>query len=63
LECCFTDTTGSFVSEASVYRPLMGRGLIASPAFILMKAAGPRVPITSSEKRLEIWQPASLLLR
>ena len=35
----FTDTEGSFVSEASVYRLLRGRGLITSPAFILMKAA------------------------
>ena len=35
----FTDTKGSFVSEASVYRLLKDHGLITSPAFILMKAA------------------------
>ena len=35
----FTDTKASFVSEASVYRLLKDHGLIASPAFILMKAA------------------------
>jgi hypothetical protein len=29
----------SFVSEASVYRPLKARGLVTSPAFIVMKAA------------------------
>src|SRR5262249_17750880 len=34
----FTDTNGSFVSEASVYRLLKDHGLITSPAFILMKA-------------------------
>ena len=35
----FTDTKGSFVSEASVYRLLKDHGLITSPAFILMRAA------------------------
>jgi transposase-like protein len=35
----FTDTKGSFVSEASVYRLLKDHDLITSPAFILMKAA------------------------
>src|SRR5262249_8977128 len=35
----FTDTNGSFVSEASVYRLLKDHGLITSPAFVLMKAA------------------------
>ena len=34
----FTDAEGYFVSEASVYRLLKARDLIASPAFITMKA-------------------------
>ena len=32
----FTDTEGYFVSEASVYRLLKARDLIASPAFIVV---------------------------
>jgi hypothetical protein len=35
----FTDTEGYFVSEASVYRLLKAHDLIASPAFIVVKAA------------------------
>jgi hypothetical protein len=35
----FTDTEGYFVSEASVCRLLKAHDLIASPAFIVMKAA------------------------
>ena len=35
----FTDTEKYFVSEASVYRLLKAHDLIASPAFIVMKAA------------------------
>ena len=35
----FTDTENYFVSEASVYRLLKAHDLIASPAFIVMKAA------------------------
>ena len=35
----FTDRKRSFVSEASVYRLLKARGLVTSPAFIVMKAA------------------------
>lgn len=35
----FTDRAHSFVSEASVYRLLKARGLVTSPAFIVMKAA------------------------
>ena len=35
----FTDIEGYFVSEASVYRLLKARDLIASPAFIVMKVA------------------------
>ena len=34
----FTDTRSYFVSEASVYRLLKAQDLIASPAFIVMKA-------------------------
>jgi hypothetical protein len=35
----FTDTESYFVSEASVYRLLKAHDLIASPAFIVVKAA------------------------
>ena len=35
----FTDTKSYFVSEASVYRLLKAHDLIASPAFIVVKAA------------------------
>ena len=35
----FTDTRSYFVSEASVYRLLKAHQLIASPAFIVIKAA------------------------
>ena len=35
----FTDTEGYFVSESSVYRLLKAHDLIASPAFIVVKAA------------------------
>jgi putative transposase len=35
----FTDTKSYFVSEASVYRLLKAHDLIASPAFIVIKAA------------------------
>jgi transposase-like protein len=35
----FTDTESYFISEASVYRLLKAHDLIASPAFIVMKAA------------------------
>jgi Integrase core domain len=34
----FTDTKSCFVSEASVYRLLKARDLIASPAFLVIKA-------------------------
>jgi putative transposase len=36
----FTDAEKTFVSEASVYRILKAEGLVTSPAFIVMKAAG-----------------------
>jgi putative transposase len=39
LAVTFTDRERSFVSEASVYRLLKARGLVTSPAFIVMKAA------------------------
>jgi transposase InsO family protein len=39
LAVAFTDQHGYFVSESSVYRLLKTRGLITSPAFILMQAA------------------------
>jgi putative transposase len=49
----FTDTNGSFVYEASVYRVLKDHGLIASPAFIKMKAAdGFANPTTPNQ----LWQ-------
>jgi putative transposase len=35
----FTDTKSCFVSEASVYRLLKAHNLIASPAYIVIKAA------------------------
>jgi putative transposase len=35
----FTNSQSYFVSEASVYRQLKARDLIASPAFIVIKAA------------------------
>jgi transposase InsO family protein len=35
----FTDTSGYFVSEASVYRILKAEDLITSPAFVVIKAA------------------------
>ena len=50
----FTDTTASFVSEASVYRLLKDHGLIASPAFILMKAADRFANPTTAPNQL--WQ-------
>jgi putative transposase len=50
----FTDTESYFVSEASVYRLLKARGLIASPAFIVIKRplssrTRPRHPISSGK--------------
>ncbi len=50
----FTDSKRSFVSEASVYRFLKGHGLIASPAFILMKAADRFANPTTAPNQL--WQ-------
>src|SRR5499426_1212301 len=50
----FTDTQGSFVSEATVYRLLKDHGLITSPAFILMKAADRFADLTTAQNQL--WQ-------
>ena len=50
----FTDTKGYFVSEASVYRLLKAHDLIASPAFIVMKAADEFKDKTTAPNQL--WQ-------
>ena len=50
----FTDRERSFVSEASVYRLLKARGLITSPAFIVMKAADTFANPTTAINQL--WQ-------
>jgi len=50
----FTDTKGSFASEATVYRLLKDHGLITSPAFILLKAADRFANPTTAPNQL--WQ-------
>ena len=50
----FTDTKSYFVSEASIYRLLKARGLIASPAFIVIKAADAFKDKTTAPNQL--WQ-------
>jgi transposase-like protein len=50
----FTDTESYFVSEASVYRLLKALDLIASPAFIVMKAADEFADKTTALN--ELWQ-------
>ena len=50
----FTDRERSFVSEASVYRLLKLRGLVTSPAFIVMKAADKFTNPTTAINQL--WQ-------
>ena len=50
----FTDTESYFVSEASVYRLLKALDLIASPAFIVMKAANEFTDKTTAPNQL--WQ-------
>jgi len=52
--CAFTDTKSYFVSEASVYRLLKARDLIASPAFIVIKAADAFKDKTTAPNQL--WQ-------
>ena len=54
LAVCFTDTKSYFVSEASVYRLLKARDLIASPAFIVIKAADAFNDKTTAPNQL--WQ-------
>jgi putative transposase len=50
----FTDTQSYFVSEASVYRLLKALDLIASPAFIVMRAADEFSDKTTAPN--ELWQ-------
>jgi putative transposase len=50
----FTDTQGYFVSEASVYRLLKALDLIASPAYVVIKAADEFKNKTSAPNQL--WQ-------
>jgi transposase InsO family protein len=50
----FTDERSYFVSEASVYRLLKARGLITSPAYIVMKAANEFKDKTTAPNQL--WQ-------
>ena len=50
----FTDTKSYFVSEASVYRLLKAHNLIASPAFIVIKAADAFKDKTTASNQL--WQ-------
>jgi putative transposase len=50
----FTDTESYFVSEASVYRLLKAHDLIASPAFIVIKAADAFRDKTTAPNQL--WQ-------
>ncbi len=50
----FTERESYFVSEASVYRLVKARGLIASPAFIVIKAADAFKDKTTAPHQL--WQ-------
>ena len=54
LAVTFTDEHSYFVSEACVYRLLKARGLITSPAFIVMKAADEFKDKTTAPNQL--WQ-------
>jgi len=50
----FTDTESYFESEASVYRLLKAHDLIASPAYIVIKAADEFTDKTTAPNQL--WQ-------
>ena len=50
----FTDAEGYFVSESSVSRLLKARDLIASPAFVVIKAAAELKDKTTAPNQL--WQ-------
>ena len=54
LAVTFTDERQYFVSEASVYRLLRARGLITSPAYIVMKAVDEFKDKTTAPNQL--WQ-------
>jgi transposase InsO family protein len=54
LACRITDHGGFFISESSVYRILKARGLITSPAHILMRAASEFKDKTTRPNQL--WQ-------
>jgi hypothetical protein len=54
IAVCFTDRESYFVSEASVYRLLKAHDLIASPAFIVIKAADEFHTKTTAPNQL--WQ-------
>jgi transposase InsO family protein len=54
LTALFTDRERYFVSEASVYRPLVAHGLITSSAFIVVKAAEAFHTKTTASNQL--WQ-------
>jgi len=57
----FTDSQSYFVSEASVYRLLKAHDLIASPAFIVIKAADAFKDKTTAPNQL--CRPISLISR
>ena len=54
LATAFTDQHGYFVSESTVYRLLKERGLITSPAYILLQAADRFAQPTTAVNQL--WQ-------
>lgn len=54
LAVTFVDEKAQFVSESSVYRLLKAQGLIASPAYIVMKAADEFKDKTTAPNQL--WQ-------